>query len=250
VELAWLHQERRDLEAATQIQKSFLPGERPRIEGLQFFDYYSSARQVGGDYYDYIRLPGNRLAVALGDVSGKGVSAALLMARLSAAVRFSLATEPTVAGAVRQLNAVLTPAGNADRFITFVVAVLDLNTFILTLVNAGHMPPLRRRAQPVEVDDVGNQIVGIPLGVLDWPYQETVLPFQPGDTLILYTDGVTEARNLQDELYGASRLREVVHGAPAGVEALGMAILSDVRRFAAERPQSDDLTFVCFGRNQ
>ena len=249
VELAWLHQERRDLEAATQIQQSFLPGEHPQIEGLQFFDYYSSARQVGGDYYDYIRLPGNRLAVALGDVSGKGVSAALLMARLSAAVRFCLATEPTVAAAVRQLNTVLMPAGNTGRFITFVVAVLDLNTFVLTLVNAGHLPPLRRRGPSGEVDEIGNQAVGIPLGVFDRPYQETVLPFQPGDTLILYTDGVTEARNPQGELYGADRLRGVVRGASENVEALGQAILADVQHFAADRPQSDDLTIVCFGRN-
>jgi serine phosphatase RsbU (regulator of sigma subunit) len=250
VELARLHQEQRDLEAATQIQKSFLPGERPQIEGLQFFDYYSSARQVGGDYYDYIPLPGNRLAVALGDVSGKGVSAALLMARLSAGVRFYLATEPTVAAAVRQLNGLLTRAGSADRFVTFVVAVLDLNTFALTLVNAGHMPPLRRRGQPAVVDDVGDEIVGIPLGVFDRPYEEQVVPLEPGDTLLLYTDGVTEARNPQDQLYGADRLREVVRSAPEGVEALGTTLLADVRRFAADRPQSDDLTIVCFGRNR
>jgi serine phosphatase RsbU (regulator of sigma subunit) len=250
VELAWLHQERRDLETASQIQKSFLPGQRPQIQGLQFFDYYSSAREVGGDYYDYIRLPGNRLAVALGDVSGKGVSAALLMARLSAAVRFCLATEPTVAGAVCRLNAELTRAGSPDRFVTFVVAVLDLDTFALTLVNAGHMPPLCRRSWPAEVDDVGNQIVGIPLGVLDRPYQDTVIPVQPGDTLILYTDGITEARNPKSELYGAERLREVVHRAPEGAEAVGMAILADVQSFAAGRPQSDDMTIVCFSRNR
>src|SRR5207253_4961652 len=117
--------EQRDQEAATQIQQSFLPSERPAIEGLRFFDYYSPARHIGGDYYDYIPLPGNRLAVALGDVSGKGVSAALLMARLSAAVRFCLASSPSVPEAVRELNALMTRAGSEERFITFVVVVID-----------------------------------------------------------------------------------------------------------------------------
>src|SRR5439155_22490237 len=106
-----------------------------------FFDYYAPAQHVGGDYYDYIALPGNRLAVAIGDVSGKGMSAALLMARLSAAVRFSLATAPTVAEAVRQLNLTRIRPGSEDHFVTFVVCVLDLDRFSMTLVNAGHMAP-------------------------------------------------------------------------------------------------------------
>src|SRR5262249_21243326 len=147
VELARLHEVRRDLEAATEIQKSFLPAERPQATGLSFFDYYSSAQHVGGDYYDYIRLPPNRLAVALGDVAGKGVSAALLMARLSAAARFCLATEPTLSAAVRQLNAVMTRACGDGRFVSFVVGVIDLDTFQTHWVNAGHIPPLHRSAK-------------------------------------------------------------------------------------------------------
>src|SRR5262249_1340159 len=111
VELARMHHELRELEAASKIQKSFLPAEQPQVEQMEFFDYYASAQFVGGDYYDYIPLPGNRLAITLGDVSGKGVSAALLMARLSAAARFCLATESTVPAAVRRLNALLDRAG-------------------------------------------------------------------------------------------------------------------------------------------
>ena len=111
---------------------------------LRFFDYYSAARQIGGDYYDYIPLPADRLAVALGDVSGKGVAAALLMARLRRAVRFSLAAEPNAATAMRGINGVLMQTGSDDRFVTFVAAILDLKSYAMTLVNAGHMPPLRR----------------------------------------------------------------------------------------------------------
>ncbi len=173
VELARLHQERRDLEAATQIQKSFLPATRPRVPQLHFFDYYSSARQIGGDYYDYIPLPGDRLAVALGDVSGKGVAAALWMARLSAAARFSLASEADAPTALRRLNLALTQPGADDRFVTFTAAILDLATYGVTLVNAGHMPPLRRRPGRAGVEEVGDPIVGLPLGVMDKPYEQT-----------------------------------------------------------------------------
>src|SRR5205823_10878718 len=103
VEVARLYHERRDLEGATQIQKSFLPRARPQVPGLSFFDHYASARTIGGDYYDYIPLPGDRLAVCIGDVSGKGVPAALLMARLSASARFAFASEPDPATALRRL---------------------------------------------------------------------------------------------------------------------------------------------------
>ena len=249
VELARLHQERRDLEAATQIQKSFLPASRPRVPQLHFFDYYSSARQIGGDYYDYIPLPGDRLAVALGDVSGKGVAAALLMARLSAAVRFSLAAEPDAATAMHGLNRVLTQAGSDDRFVTFVAAVLDLKDYAMTLANAGHMPPLRKRRGRPGVEEVGDAIVGLPLGVIDRPYETMMVPLEPGDVMLLYTDGVTEARNPGGDQYGLDRLRAVMADGPKEVEALGNAVLADVRRFAAGRPQNDDLTVVCFGRD-
>ena len=249
VELARLHQERRDLEAATQIQKSFLPASRPQVPGLRFFDYYSAARRIGGDYYDYIPLPGDRLAVALGDVSGKGVAAALLMARLSAAARFSLAAEPDAASALRQLNAALTQPGADDRFITFLAMVLDLKTYGVTLVNAGHMPPLRRRAGRADVEEVGDAIVGLPLGVMDKPYEQMTFPLERGDLFLLYTDGVTEARNPRNDQYGLDRLRQVMAAGPTDPEGLGAAVLADVRRFAAGRPQGDDLTIVCFGRD-
>ena len=249
VELARLHQERRDLEAATQIQKSFLPACGPSVPQLRFFDYYAAARQIGGDYYDYIPLPGDRLAVALGDVSGKGVAAALLMARLSAAARFSLAAEPDAPTAMRRLNAVLMQGGRDDRFVTFVAVIFDLKTYQATLVNAGHMPPLLRRPGRPGVEEVGDAVVGLPLGVRDRPYEQMTFALEPGDLLLLYTDGVTEARNPGGDFYGLDRLRAAAAGGPKDVEALGKAVLSDVRRFAAGRPPNDDLTMVCIGRD-
>jgi phosphoserine phosphatase RsbU/P len=248
VELARMHHELRELEGAARIQKSFLPAERPQIEQMEFFDFYASAQFVGGDYYDYIPLPGNRLAVTLGDVSGKGVTAALLMARLSAAARFCLATEPTVPAAVRRLNNLLDRAGSEGRFVTFAVIVIDLNTFTLTLANAGHLPPLRRDAKTGEVVEIGEAIAGLPLGIIDRPYEELTLTLEPGDTWMLVTDGITEARNPAGEFYGPERLKEIIRKAPPGPAAIGPAVLADVKQFAAGRPQGDDMTIVGFSR--
>lgn len=250
LQLARLHYEQREWTAATQIQKSFLPAERPIVAGLTFFDYYATARQVGGDYYDYIHLPGNRFAIALGDVSGKGVAAALLMARLSAAVRFCLATEPDLAKGVQSLSRSLTNSGTIDHFITFLVIVIDLADYNMTLVNAGHLPPLLKRVGTLEVVEVGNEIVGLPLAVIEDKYDAMQTRLEPGDVLVLYTDGVTEARNRQRDLYGFDRLRNVVAHVNGDPEAIGQNILDDVRIFAAGRAAADDLTLVCFGRGK
>ena len=248
VELAQLHEARRDLEAATEIQKSFLPRERPDIPGFRFFDHYSPAQQIGGDYYDYIPLPGNRLAVALGDVAGKGAAAALLMAQLSAFTRFCFAGEPNVKAALTQLNAVLLRTADTDRFVTFVAAVIDLNTFEVTLVNAGHPLVLRLGANRAEVEELGGDVAGLPLAVFDHPYEELVVKLEPGDALLLYTDGVTEARNPRNEVYGLGRLSAVMAKCSQDVETMGAAIVADVRRFADGRPPSDDLTLVGVAR--
>ena len=247
VETTRLHDELREMEAANQIQRSFLPNERPKVPGLRFFDHYAAAEKVGGDYFDYVRLGDDRLAVAVGDVAGKGITAALLMARVSAAARFSLATEPTLAAAVRQVNSVVMRPGRDDRFVTMAVAVLDLTTFELRVVTAGHIPPLRRRGGVVE--EIGSAEAGIPLGVFDKPYQECVTRLEPGDVLVLCTDGVTETRDVANDLYGLDRVRAVVTATPGDAEAVGEAILADVRYFAGGHAPTDDLTLVCLSRD-
>jgi phosphoserine phosphatase RsbU/P len=248
IELARLHEELRDLEAANRIQHSFLPEAQPRIAGLEFFDHYSPARQVGGDYYDYIPLPGNRLAVALGDVAGKGIAAALMMARLSAAARFCLATTPNIAEAVGKLNGDLARTFGDDRFATFLLAVIELDNFAVTLVNAGHLPPLRCRSGQGAPEPIGAELAGLPLAGIDFAYESMTLTLEPGESLFFYTDGVTEARNPAGDFFGVERLCGVIEKASANVERMGAAVLADVAQFAAGRPQSDDLTLVCFGR--
>lgn len=248
VELANLHLERRDLEAAAQIQRNFLPGNRPHAPGLRFFDYYSSALHVGGDYYDYIPLDGRRLAITVGDVAGKGVSAALLMARLSTAARFSLTSEFPLPEAVNRLNTLLTQSAGGDWFATFLGLVVDFEEFTATLVNAGHLPPLLRRAGTTEVTAIGDDRIGLPLAVFERPYESTTFPLEPGDALVLYTDGITEARNPAGDFYGAERLQAIVAQAQGDIEALGHELLADVEHFAGNRPPSDDRTLVCIER--
>ena len=239
-----------DLQLAAQMQRALLPKSGPQVEGYHFFDYYESARQVGGDYYDYVLLPEGRFAVVVGDVAGKGMSAALLMARLSSDVRFSLASFRDPAAAVSHANETFAQHDWADRFVTMLVAVIDPATHECTLVNAGHMPPLLRRAGG-EVIEVGEEESGLPLGVTDdYAYESCQFPLAPGDTLTLFTDGFSEAMNHASELYGIERLRSQVASQVVGVEQLGHHVLADVRKFVGDHPQSDDMCLVCFGRSR
>ncbi|HEY4235224.1 MAG TPA: SpoIIE family protein phosphatase [Lacipirellulaceae bacterium] len=238
----------RDLELARRMQRALLPSKPPEISGYCFFDYYQSARQIGGDYYDYVVLPGSRFAVIVGDVAGKGVSAALLMARLSSDVRFLLASEPDPALAVQKINAGFANADWQDKFVTMIVAVVDPQTHRLTLVNAGHMAPLLRQ-NGGNVELLGEDAAGLPLGVTDdFPYEAHHRVLEPGDFVTIFTDGFSEAMNSERELYGMERLTAEVGSPAVSVNDLGRHILEDVRKFVDGYAQSDDMCLACFGR--
>jgi sigma-B regulation protein RsbU (phosphoserine phosphatase) len=239
---------RRELAVAHEVQRGFLPLAAPRIPEYDFFEFYEPANQLGGDYYDYIELPGGRLAVVVADVSGKGISASLLMAKLSAETRYCLASEPSAAEAVGRLNRAFCQSGWEDRFVTMVVSVLDPRRHEVTVVNAGHLPPLLRRGAGA-VEAVGAAEARLPLGVdCEVDYVPCVLPLKPGESLVLYTDGITEAMNAQDALYGSPRLLALFGSDVDGVGRLGRHILDDVKRFVGAHPQSDDMCLTCFGR--
>ncbi|MGD0897956.1 MAG: SpoIIE family protein phosphatase [Thermoguttaceae bacterium] len=238
----------RELGVAHDVLRGFLPAAPPRIGQYEFFDFYEPAHELGGDYYDYVPLGEGRLAVVVADVSGKGIPASLLMAKLSSDVRYCLASEPAPADAVARLNRTFCQSGWADRFVTMVLAVLDPRRHEVTLVNAGHLPPLVRRGAEVTMA-VPEEAVRLPLGVDEnVDYVQTVRPMAQGDSLALYTDGVTEAMNERDELYGSQRLAAQLAGGPEGVAAQSRQILRDVKEFVGSRPQSDDMCLVCFGR--
>lgn len=239
---------RTELNQAHRVQRAFLPSLAPRVPGYEFFNYYEPATHLGGDYFDYIPLTGGRLAVALGDVSGKGAPAALLMAKLSAETRYCLVMEPTPADAVFKLNNVFCDSSWEGRFITLIMAVIDPSRHEVTMVNAGHLAPMMRRASG-KVEEVGVGEGRLPLGVdNDTKYHEFTVSLEPGESLTVFTDGVSEAMNAANELYGIRRLHAAVEQASGGPAALGQSILGDVRRFVGPRAQTDDICMVCFGR--
>jgi serine phosphatase RsbU (regulator of sigma subunit)/pSer/pThr/pTyr-binding forkhead associated (FHA) protein len=241
---------KRELSVAHEVLRGFLPAASPRIEQYEFFEFYEPANQLGGDYYDYIPLPNGRLAVVVADVSGKGIPASLLMARLSADARYCLASEPTPGEAVGRLNHVFCTAGWEDRFVTLVLAVLDPLRHEVTMVNAGHLPPLLRRGAG-RIEPVVEVETHLPLGVEDQGvYVQHTLPLQPGNVLALYTDGITEAMNDDGQQYGIARLRTQL-GCPATrIDRIGRRILEDVKQFVGLCPQSDDMCLVCLGRQE
>jgi serine phosphatase RsbU (regulator of sigma subunit) len=254
IEQAQAHEERlsreqlrRDLELANRVQQALLPSRPPEIPGYESFDYYEPARQISGDFFSYVPLPGGRTAVVLADVSGKGMSAALVMAALAADVRYCLASESDVATAVGRINESFCRAGWDDRFATLVVAVLDPATHRLSLVNAGHMPPLLRTAAG-DVEAIGVEATGLPVGVdPEQVYQATDVGFPAGATLVCYTDGISEALDHAQRPYGIERLIRVVAAVEAAGDA-GRRILADVERHAAGQVRSDDICLVCLSR--
>lgn len=238
----------RELALAHKVQRGFLPAFPPRVTGYEFFDFYEPANHLGGDYFDYISLPGGRLAVALADVSGKGISAALLMAKLSSEVRYCLVTEPCLSTAIQRLNEAFCESRWEDRFVTLVVGLLDPARHEVTIVNAGHLPPLWRRGTG-SVEPVGEEMGGYPLGVEPGStYHHFTMALGPGETLFFYSDGIPDAMNDAGACYGAQRLYAQLGEHADGVLALGERLLDDVRRFIGNRAQSDDMCLTCFGR--
>lgn len=234
----------RELEFAMQVQLGFLPNERPKLACYEFFDYYEAAQRVGGDYFDYVTLPDGKIAITMADVAGKGVPAALLMARLYSSARFHLLTKQSAAEALTGLNGEIATSGLGHRFITCVMAILDPESHQVSVANAGHLPPLRRAANG-EVEMLARDISGMPLGIVrEQEFRDAQLTFEPGDTWILYTDGITEAMNPKKAIYGPQRLCEYLTDGPADLEDLVKGIVTNVEAFCRGRAQSDDMCLV------
>jgi len=238
----------RDLELAHRVQQGLLPTKPAEIAGYEVFDFYEPAHQVGGDFFAYVPLAEGRLAVVLADVSGKGVSAALVMAALSADVRYCLASERDLAKAVSLINESFLRGGWDDRFATLVVAVLDPQTHHVILVSAGHLPVFLREPSGL-VRSIGVDLGCLPLGLdATRGYRSCELDLAAGAALVFYTDGISEALDHEQRLYGLERLEEVITGTVTGAGDLGRRILADVERHAAGQARSDDICLVCISR--
>lgn len=237
-----------EMDIARNVQRALLPEAMPEVEHYEFFASYEAAQAVGGDYYDVVALPDGRVGLAFGDVAGKGVPASLVMSRLSSAVHNIIEYVSDPAEAVRRINNQTCAKAVEGRFVTFVLTILDPKTHTISVVNAGHMSPLLRRADG-RTEEFDEESVGVPIGVVDgFEYQQVETKLEPGDSVVIYTDGVSEAMNPDSELYGLDRLRSFVSAANSAPGQLGPAIREDVKLHAAGRPQNDDITLMVFGR--
>jgi phosphoserine phosphatase RsbU/P len=246
-----------ELQFARQVMQSLLPERPASVPGYEFWAYYEPARHVGGDYYGFIPITGNqgadeskatRWAIAVGDVVGKGMPAALLTAKLSAEVQMCLRGNLDPERVVAQLNRPFDGGGILDMYITFILVVLDVESHRLSVVNAGHPCPLIRRRDG-RLEEFGRPASGLPLGIMpDYAYEcaETVL--EPGETVVLYTDGVTDALDAKGERLGEAQLRDSLLCARPGAAAAGDEVVHAIQRHVADRPQFDDITLVCLAR--
>jgi sigma-B regulation protein RsbU (phosphoserine phosphatase) len=238
----------REIEIAREVQERLFPQHLPEIAGMDYFGRCRTALGVGGDYYDFLALPDGKLGVALGDVSGKGIAAALTMASLQASLRAdAMRAGNDIAGLITRVNAMLYDASTEDRYATLFYAQYDPAARRLSYVNAGHCPPilLRNAAKNAAVerlDQAGGTVVGL---LPECAYEQAELFLAPGDLLVIYTDGFSEAMSPNLEEWGEERLIETVatcSGLPARDTIA--RIMHSADAFAAGAPQSDDMTLV------
>lgn len=237
---------RRELALASEVQKRLFPEKAPEGCSAQLVGYCLPARGVGGDYYDFLRIGTGRLGIALADVAGKGIAAALVMSVVQASLR-SLAEDPamSLSQLTGKVNRLLCASTGPNSYATFFYARLDEQTRRLTYVNGGHNPPfLLRNHQSGTIEELreGGMIIGMfPFS----QYEEGSVQLESGDVLMLYTDGVSEAHNPAEEEFGEERLKDVLRRyghLPA--EQMSEAILGDLQQWMSDAPQHDDLTFV------
>lgn len=269
MEMADLHRQaiaqtqlKSEMKHASEIARQFLPHGVPDIPGYEFFAEYNPADDVGGDFYDFRLMSNDRMAICVCDVVGHGVPAALIMARLSSDLRNVILQESDPCRAFEKLDEILIPLLNPpdsfdSRYISMSMCILDLKTSKMTMVNAGHPPLLVKRANgQIETPDsqLRGRLMGIDFGEpsfkLENAFEKGEVQLQPGDIVVFYSDGVTEARNKENLFFGspdfyllAKTLRET-SGGPA---AVGSAIIEAHRKFTEGVPQADDVTLVCFG---
>jgi len=233
-----------ELMIAREIQKGLLPSVLPDIPGFQVSAANISSKQVGGDYYDVLALADGRFIIAIGDVSGKGSPAALLMANLQATIRALVPLGASLGELTGRVNDLMCENTGGNKFVTFFWGAIDPGARTLTYVNAGHNYPYLVHADGTfDRLDRGGMILGILKTTA--PYEEASIAFREGDALVLFTDGVSEAMSVRAEEYGEERLERVLRQTTASpAEYILDAIHRDVLLHAAGAQQSDDITMM------
>ena len=242
-----LSQERlqKELEIATNIQRSFLPSNVPDLQGIDIAAFFQPAKEVGGDFYDFIRLPENKLGIVIADVCGKGMPAALYMALSRALIRACSAHEPVnMVKAVLCTNSLIQECANADLFVTLIFSIYDPVTGILRYVRAGHNYPIYYRKKTNCCELLKGQ--GLALGIFpNITIEEKKIRLTKGDIVVYYTDGITEAPNSNEEMFGVERITNLLakyQDQPASI--IAEKIKSSVIRFGGSERQHDDLTLI------
>jgi serine phosphatase RsbU (regulator of sigma subunit) len=232
----------RELSIAREIQASFLPDRAPVVAGFDLAGRALPHRRVGGDYYDFISISDSRLGLAIADVSGKGIPAALIMAGFRASLLAEIRNEFAIRAVMRKVNSLLYESTDRSKFVTAFYGVLDFKNRVLIFTNAGHNPPIIARGDEVLALLEG----GVALGVLpDAHYEEKPIALRPDDVLVLYTDGVSEAESPAGELFGQQRLeRLVVTLRQRTAQEILDAIIEAVLEWCGEPGQTDDLTLM------
>ncbi len=238
-----------EMAIASNVQQALLPKTLPQAAGYEFYASYDSALAVGGDYYDAMLLDDGKVCLSFGDVAGKGVPASLVMSRISSVVRSTLQYVDDVGEAIKAVNNHMCSSAVEGRFVTYILALVDTRSHEVQLAIAGHMSPMIRKADGT-IEEFDEESVGVPVGVIeDYPYDVLSRPIAPGETILFYTDGVSEAMNPKGELYGDKRVRDFLRTSKGNAAEIGKALLADVRTHANGRDQNDDITIMIFSRN-
>jgi sigma-B regulation protein RsbU (phosphoserine phosphatase) len=238
----------REIEIAREVQERLFPQSYPKVDGVDLAGYCRPAQAVGGDYYDFFVPSDGRLALALGDISGKGISAALLMASLRASLR-SIAglQQGDLASLIGHVNNLVYESSTTNRYATFFYAEYDPITHLLTFVNAGHNPPyILRGAQAIPLEATG-MVVGL---LPDAEYAQSTIPMRPGDVLLAFTDGISEAMTPEEEEWGEDRMIVTAQQLLSQPDCIHTAqqlldcILAAADKFTSGAPQHDDMTLL------
>ena len=231
-----------DWAIARDVQRRFMQGLNPVIDNLEYCARCRQVLELGGDCYDFLPLPENRLAVAVGDASGKGLAAALMIANVQSSLRTAaLLTVRDGAAAMRAVNRQVHASSLSDRYATLFYGVFDATARTLRYVNAGHNPPLVMRGGSILWLETG----GAPVGIFpDWEYEESAVQLKPGDLVLAYTDGVIEAANPAGEEWGIEGLRNALAGsATQCADSIVHSVLASMDEFSQGR-QTDDATIA------
>jgi sigma-B regulation protein RsbU (phosphoserine phosphatase) len=237
----------RELEIAREVQQRLFPQTLPIVKGLDFAGYCRPAEGVGGDYYDFIHLPDGSLGIAVGDVSGKGIAAALMMASLQASLRGqTIKPCDTLSEMIQHINRLVYEASSDNRYATFFYAQYDPATLLMRYVNAGHNPPLIWRQRNGKDEFIRLEDGGTVVGLFpESPFSEGLVQLTRGDVVVAFTDGISEAMNSLDEEYGEDRLTDAICAMQARTAAdMITYILTKVDGFTAGAKQHDDMTLV------